>query len=112
MTKASPAVRSRRGGMIARAACALAGAAALVFAGAGAAAAQSSGPRDDKGCAQYGAGFQKMPGSDSCVRSRAAVQADGFSGRSVSSTPPQSTMGSTSLGTSSDTSVDPWKTAR
>ncbi|MFG1347284.1 hypothetical protein V5F59_20525 [Xanthobacter autotrophicus DSM 431] len=85
---------------------------ALLVASAAGAAAQSSGSRDDKSCAQYGPGFQKMPGSDSCVRTRAGVQADGIAGRSVSSTPAQNTMGSTNLGTSSDTSVDPWKAAR
>lgn len=72
--------------------------------------AAGSAPRNDTGCAQYGEGFQKVPGSDSCVRMRAGVRADGYSGTALGSAPAQGNSSATPLGTT--TSSDPWKVAR
>ena len=38
-------------------------------------------------CAALGPGFQKAPGSDSCVRAGGAVRVDAFSGGSLSANP-------------------------
>lgn len=66
----------------------------------------------DRSCAQYGAGFQKLPGSDSCVRVGAAVRTDGYSGHSVSSASNQFSGSSGTVGASGSDATDPWKSAR
>lgn len=97
--------------------------AALVVA-AGPVLAQAGGKSDvksdgstgktDKVCASYGPGFQRVPGTDSCVRSGAAVRTDVYGGTGVSNAPNQfSGTGGTSLPSASDTAApDPWKSAR
>lgn len=81
----------------------------------GPALAQSTagGTNQDKSCAAFGPGFQKVPGSDSCVRTRANVRADGYVGGALSNAPNQG-MGNPSGGSTSTTtdSSDPWKSAR
>lgn len=80
---------------------------------AGSAHAQSAAAKkDDTSCAQYGAGFQKVPGGTSCVRTGVTVRAEGFSGGALTNAPNQ--FGGTPSGsgtTAADTS-DPWKNAR
>ncbi|MDI4665268.1 porin [Xanthobacter autotrophicus] len=81
---------------------------------AGAAHAQTAGAKkEDTSCAQYGAGFQKIPGSTSCVRTGATVRVDAFGGSGLTSAPNQ--FGGTPSGSgpaASTTSSDPWKSAR
>lgn len=71
----------------------------------------NSAPRNDTGCAGYGEGFQKVPGSDSCVRMRSSVRADGYAGTALGSAPAQGNSSATPLGTTTNAS-DPWKVAR
>lgn len=80
----------------------------------GPAMAQSagSGARDDKSCASYGAGFQKAPGSESCIRVRSAVRVDSYSGNSLTGLPGQANGGSTGFGPTSEQPADPWKVTR
>lgn len=71
---------------------------AAIAAGAGAARAQSNP------CAAFGPGFQKMPGSDSCVKAGGAVRFDAYTGGNLSSNPG---AGSTPTGTSGATAPAP-----
>lgn len=70
----------------------------------------SSSGKSDSFCASYGAGFQRVPGTDSCVRSGAAVRTDAYSGGSVSSAPNQ--FNNTITPSQPSAAPDPWKSAR
>ncbi|MFG1432863.1 hypothetical protein V5F44_17825 [Xanthobacter sp. V2C-8] len=79
--------------------------------------AQSAGPAKGGAspCASLGDGFVRMPGSDTCVRMRSAVQADGGSGTGVSRNSSFGNSGTALGAAGSDTqasSSDPWKQAR
>ncbi|MFG1180317.1 hypothetical protein [Xanthobacter versatilis] len=93
-----------------------AGLAALLLAAvplAGSAQAQSAAAKkEDTSCAQYGAGFQKVPGGTSCVRTGATVRAEGFSGTALTGAPNQFGGTPSGGGTTTTETVDPWKSAR
>ncbi|MFS8039218.1 hypothetical protein ACI7BZ_20035 [Xanthobacter sp. AM11] len=87
--------------------------AACLLAAPAAAQSAAAGAKGDTSCAQYGPGFQKAPGSDSCVRMRSGVRVDGFAGGALTSAPGQGNSGATSLGSTAEPQpVDPWKTPR
>ncbi len=73
-------------------------------------ASKSGSGKSDSFCASYGAGFQRVPGTDSCVRSGAAVRTDAYSGGSVSSAPNQ--FNNTITPSQPSAAPDPWKSAR
>lgn len=104
MTRAHPLFprRAARGTVLAGGLLALA-AAAPAFA-----QTKPDAAKTDRSCAAYGAGFQKVPGSDTCVRVGAAVRVDAHTGGAVGS----ATQGASSGPTSTATDTDPWKTAR
>lgn len=91
---------------------------AVLLAGAAPAFAQSAakdtGPvKADPLCATYGADFQRVPGTTSCVRSGAAVRTDVYGGRPPGSAPNQFSGTPTgSAPTAADAAADPWKAAR
>ncbi|MCG5235975.1 hypothetical protein [Xanthobacter oligotrophicus] len=93
-----------------------AGLAALLLAAfplAGSAQAQSAAAKkEDTSCAQYGAGFQKVPGGTSCVRTGATVRAEGFSGTALTGAPNQFGGTPSGSGTTATDTSDPWKSAR
>lgn len=96
--------------------CVLPAAAAMLAAGmllAAPARAQSSGAsKEDTSCAQYGAGFQRVPGSNSCVRTGASVRTDAVGGGAPGNAGGQFNATPTGSSTSSAQGTDPWKTAR
>jgi hypothetical protein len=66
-------------------------------------------------CATYGADFQRVPGTTSCVRSGAAVRTDVYGGRTPGNAPNQfsgTPTGSTAPTASDAPAADPWKAAR
>ncbi|WP_374252259.1 hypothetical protein [Xanthobacter sp.] len=72
-----------------------------------------SGSKSDSFCASYGPGFQRVPGSDSCVKTGAVVRSDAYSGSSVSNAPNQfNNSSSSALPSTAAPAADPWKTAR
>lgn len=85
--------------------------AALLLAGS-AQAQSAAAKKDDSSCAQYGAGFQKVPGGTSCVRTGATVRAEGFSGSAITSAPNQFGGTPSGSGTTATETSDPWKSAR
>lgn len=97
--------------------------AALLMAAAGPALAQSSGKsgsasgsstsKSDSFCASYGPGFQRVPGSDSCVKTGAVVRTDAYSGSGPSNAPNQfnNTISSSQPSTAAP-APDPWKSSR
>ncbi|MFG1400319.1 hypothetical protein [Xanthobacter sediminis] len=90
--------------------CAAAGLSSGVQAQSAGSAKASASP-----CASLGDGFVRMPGSDTCVRMRSAVQADGASGTGVSRNSSFGNSGTALGNASGDTqtsSSDPWKQAR
>lgn len=92
---------------------------AALVAGSGPALAQASGKSSPSGsksdslCASYGPGFQRVPGSDSCVKTGAAVRTDAYSGSGVSNAPSQfnNTISSSQPSTAAP-ATDPWKSSR
>ncbi|MFG1350272.1 hypothetical protein [Xanthobacter autotrophicus] len=86
-----------------------AGLATLLLAS-GAHAQSAAAKKEDTSCAQYGAGFQKVPGGTSCVRTGATVRADGFSGSALTGAPNQ--FGGTPSGSGTAAASDPWKSTR
>ncbi|MFG1301691.1 hypothetical protein V5F49_18040 [Xanthobacter sp. V3C-3] len=75
--------------------------------------AQSSGTgKEDKSCAQYGAGFQRVPGSTSCVRTGASVRTDAFSGGAPGTAGNQFNGTPTGASGTATQNSDPWKTTR
>lgn len=93
------------------------------MAAAGPALAQSSGKsgsasgsstsKSDSFCASYGPGFQRVPGSDSCVKTGAVVRTDAYSGSGPSNAPNQfnNTISSSQPSTAAP-APDPWKSSR
>lgn len=80
---------------------------------ASAAFAQSSGARkEDNSCAQYGAGFQRVPGSNSCVRTGASVRTDAYSGGAPGNAGGQFNAPTSGTTGTSAPSTDAWKSAR
>lgn len=72
-----------------------------------------AGSKSDSFCASYGPGFQRVPGSDSCVKTGAAVRTDAYSGNGVSNAPNQfNNSTSSTLPATGTTPTDPWQTAR
>lgn len=88
-----------------------AGLAALLLAGS-AQAQSAAAKKEDTSCAQYGAGFQKVPGGTSCVRTGATVRAEGFSGAALTGAPNQFGGTPSGSGTTATDTADPWKSAR
>jgi len=74
----------------------------------GASGKTSSSPRSaGNPCAQYGAGFQQAPGSNTCVKVTGAVRVDAGSGGTLGNAP--------NVGTdivTEGTPYDPWKVSR
>ena len=90
------------------------GAALVAVAGGGAmaqsASKSSSSGKSDSFCASYGAGFQRVPGTNSCVRSGAAVRTDAYGGSAPSNAPNQ--FNNTITPSQPAAAPDPWKSAR
>lgn len=90
------------------------------MAAAGPALAQSSGKsgsgsstsKSDSFCASYGPGFQRVPGTDSCMKTGAAVRTDAYSGSGPSNAPNQFNNTISSSQPSTAAAPDPWKSAR
>lgn len=79
-----------------------------------AAGARAEDPKAGTACPQYGAGFMRLPGSDTCIQVGGAMQFTAGRGNTISNAPnqgPQVTPSSTQ-GSSVQTMVDPWKQAR
>lgn len=69
--------------------------------------------KGDSFCASYGPGFQRVPGSDSCVKTGAAVRTDAYGGGAISNAPSQfNNPTSSALPATGTTPPDPWKSAR
>ena len=85
---------------------------AVLIAVAGSAAMAQSASKSSSGsvCASYGAGFQRVPGTDSCVRSGAAVRTDAYGGSAPSNAPNQ--FNNTITPSQPSAAPDPWKSAR
>ncbi|MFG1427610.1 porin [Roseixanthobacter glucoisosaccharinicivorans] len=62
-------------------------------------------------CAQFGAGFQRAPGSDTCIKVGGAVRVDAGSGNTAGNAPNPGSSNTTTTGNSGP-AVDPWKPAR
>lgn len=73
----------------------------------------NSGSKSDSFCASYGPGFQRMPGTDSCMKTGAAVRSDAYSGSGPSNAPNQfnNTVSSSQSSTAAP-ATDPWKSSR
>jgi len=75
--------------------------------------AQSTGARkEDTGCAQYGAGFQRVPGSNACVRTGVSVRTDAYGGNALGNAGSQFNATPSGSSSGSTPSNDPWKTTR
>lgn len=61
-------------------------------------------------CAQYGAGFIQVPGTQNCVRAGGQIRMDAYSGQTMGNAPNQGNGGMESGATQS--SYDPWKQTR
>ncbi|MEP9352042.1 hypothetical protein ABLE93_00435 [Xanthobacter sp. KR7-65] len=90
---------------------------ALVAGAAPAAAQAPAAGKADTTCAAYGADFKRVPGSDSCVRTGAAVRTDVYGGQALSSAPNQFSATPTAPPASPPqpslaVPADPWKSAR
>ncbi|MFH1556914.1 MAG: porin [Pseudomonadota bacterium] len=62
-------------------------------------------------CAQFGAGFQRAPGTDTCIKVGGAVRMDAGSGSTVGNAPNPGTSATTITGNSGP-AFDPWKTVK
>lgn len=115
----SSAPRSGTTRRVARLSGALMFGAVLVAGACGPALAQASGKSSNSGsksdsfCASYGPGFQRMPGTDSCMKTGAAVRSDAYSGSGPSNAPNQfnNTISSSQPSTAAP-ATDPWKSSR
>ncbi len=116
MPRASAPLFSARRFGVARMSFALVLGAAFVGVAGSAAMAQSASKgssgsgKSDSFCASYGAGFQRVPGTDSCVRSGAAVRTDAYGGSAPSNAPNQ--FNNTITPSQPSAAPDPWKSAR
>lgn len=65
-------------------------------------------------CPQFGAGFVRLPGSDTCIQVGGAMQFSAGRGTGISNAPNQGSqlMSSSSGSSSIQPVVDPWKQAR
>ncbi|MFG1464239.1 porin [Xanthobacter sp. DSM 24535] len=85
---------------------------AVLLGSASAAAAAEATPGKTGGnpCAQFGAGFQRAPGSDTCIKVGGAVRVDGGTGTTAGNAP---NAGSSSTSTTGNPgpAIDPWKPA-
>jgi hypothetical protein len=105
--RAGAAVRTLRFGF---ALAALAG----VFGAGAALAGEAAKPGTTSGanpCALFGAGFQRAPGTDTCIKVGGAVRVDAGSGTPVGNAPNPGTSATTTSGNSGP-AVDPWKTVK
>ncbi|MEP9368068.1 porin [Xanthobacter sp. VNH20] len=89
----------------------LALAALLGLSGAGSALAGDTVKAGANPCAQFGAGFQRAPGSDTCIKVGGAVRMDAGSGNTAGNAPNPGSSSTTTSGNSGP-AVDPWKPAR
>ena len=79
-----------------------------------AAGARAEDSKAAQACPQYGAGFVRLPGSDTCIQVGGAMQFSAGRSTTISNAPnqgPQVTP-SASTGSSMQTAIDPWKQAR
>lgn len=86
----------------------------LAGAAAGARADDTKGGNAAEACPQYGAGFKRLPGSDTCIQMGGAMQFTAGRGTGISNAPnqgPQVTP-QTSESSAIQPVVDPWKQAR
>ncbi|MFG1423917.1 porin [Roseixanthobacter liquoris] len=78
--------------------------------GAGAALAGDAAKPGANPCAQFGAGFQPAPGTDTCIKVGGAVRMDAGSGTAVGNAPNPGT--STTTSGNPGPAYDPWKTVK
>lgn len=89
--------------------------AALVgtFGAGGALAGETAKPGANLGanpCAQFGAGFQRAPGTDTCIKVGGAVRLDAGSGSTAGNAPNPGSSNTTTG--NSGPAFDPWKTVK
>lgn len=90
------------------------GVALLAGASAGARAEDTKADKASEGCPQYGAGFKRLPGSDTCIQMGGAMQFSAGRGTGFSNAPNQGPQVTPQASDSSSVQpiTDPWKQAR